>query len=84
MNSDPTNRDDWTEDQLYYAVVDADWNIGMTARYSQGVVLTFRKHYTSNFPGMEKREVAGTDHADAMRKFLAELDAESADSSAQN
>lgn len=58
---------------LYHKVLDADWNIGTTEITTYGVTLTFRKHYTSDFPGMETRTVHGKDRNDAIRKFLAEL-----------
>jgi len=56
-----------------HQVLPADWNIGNTQVTSYGVTLTFRKHYTSDFPGMETRTVHGKDRDDAIRKFLAEL-----------
>ncbi len=59
---------------LYHTVLDADWNIGSTEVSSYGVTLTFRKHYTSDFPGMETRTVHGKDRNDAIRKFLKELE----------
>lgn len=71
-------QDDRTESDLYHEVLMADWNIGKTARHSFGVTLTFRYKYTSDFPGMVTREVSGTDRADAMRKFLAQLKEERA------
>jgi hypothetical protein len=67
--------DDRTEDELSQEISRADWNLGHIADTSYGVTATFRKHYTSFFPGVETRNVTGTDVADAMRKFLAELDA---------
>jgi hypothetical protein len=68
--------DDRTDDDLYHEVMSADWNIGTTAVSSDGVTLTFRKHYTSDCAGVETRKVFGKDRADAMRKFLVELESE--------
>ncbi|HKG24580.1 MAG TPA: hypothetical protein VKB09_02980 [Thermomicrobiales bacterium] len=69
---------DRTGDELRYAVMMADWNIGKTGITSYGVTLTFRYKYTSDFPGVVTRDVSGTDRADAMRKFLAQLKEEPA------
>jgi len=56
-----------------HQVLPADWNIGTTQITSHGVTLTFRKHFTSDVPGMETRTVHGKDQDDAIRKFLTEL-----------
>jgi hypothetical protein len=59
---------------LVQQLMDSDWNIGTAAVTSYGVTLTFRKHYTSDVPGMETRTVHGKDRSDAIRKFLAEME----------
>lgn len=58
---------------LYHKALQADWNATHPARTTDGVTITFRKHYTSAAPGVESRQVHGNDTKDAMRKFLAEL-----------
>lgn len=66
--------DEMNDDELYLEVIRRDWNIGHTAVSSYGVVLTFREHYTSDFPGMVTREFFGSDRADAMRTFLKDFE----------
>jgi hypothetical protein len=68
--------DDRSDSELYQLLQTHDWNTSCTAVSTDGVTVTFRKHYTSDFPGMEARTVVGKDRADAMRRFLAELESE--------
>lgn len=56
-----------------HQVLPADWNISAHKRSTYGVTVVFRKHYTSDVPGMETRTVHGKDRDDAIRKFLLEL-----------
>lgn len=58
---------------LYHKVQRADWNIGHVATVTTGKTVTFRRHYTSDAPGVEKRQVHGENVNDAIRTFLAEL-----------
>jgi hypothetical protein len=69
-------QDQRTHDDLINDLLDADWNLRLLSRTSDGVMVSFRKHYTSDFPGMETREVGGKDEDEVIRTFLAELDAE--------
>ncbi len=78
MVSDQGERDKRTSDKLYSDLVNADWNIGKTAYSTHGVTLTFRHHYTSDFPGMTAREVHGKDQDEAIRTFLKQLAEENA------
>jgi len=59
-------------DRLYAA----DWRVSSTARTTQGVTVTFRKHFTSDVPGMETRQTHGHNANDAIVKLLAELEKE--------
>lgn len=78
MVSDQGERDERTSDELYSDLLKADWNIGKTAYSTYGVTLTFRHHYTSDFPGMTTREVHGKDRDEAIRTFLKQLEEETA------
>ena len=78
MAADQGERDERTSDELYRELQKADWNISNTARSTYGVTLTFRHHYTSNFPGMTTREVHGKDRDEAIRTFLKQLEEEKA------
>jgi hypothetical protein len=79
MTSGRRNREGMTHEELYSELLaTSDWNIGMTSSSTYGVTITFRKHYTSDMPGMETREVFGKDDADAIRKFLEDLDEQAA------
>lgn len=57
--------DDPSDTELYQLLQTHDWNTSCTAVSTDGVIVTFRKHYTSDFPGMEARNVVGKDRADA-------------------
>jgi hypothetical protein len=78
MASETRTYDDMTEDELTTELYARDWNVGDTAIYTTGVVLTFRKHYTAHvgYPGVETRTMDGENDADAIRKFLVTLDNE--------
>lgn len=78
MVSDQRERDERTSDELYSDLLKAGWNIGKTAYSTYGVTLTFRHHYTSDFPGMTAREVHGKGKDDAIRTFLKQLEEENA------
>jgi hypothetical protein len=74
VSNEKRNRDEMTYDELYVELLaTTDWNVGDRDYSTDGVVLTLRKHYTSNAPGVETREVFGTDEADAFRRFFDEL-----------
>lgn len=78
MISNQGDRDERTSDELYTDLLKADWNISKTAYSPYGVTLTFRHHYTSDFPGMTTREVHGRDWDEAIRTFLKQLEEEKA------
>ncbi len=63
-------------------LLEKDWNISTTALTTYGVTVTFRKHYTSDFPGMETRTVHAKDDDEAIRIFLKQLE-EEADAATQ-
>lgn len=74
-----SEQDNRSADDLDHELLQADWHVREIGGTTSGTTVTFRKHYTSDFPGMETRAVSGNDAADATRKFLAELAAEDAD-----
>jgi hypothetical protein len=79
MEDDEHRQDERTHEELRHELALRNWNIGKRADGTGGVTLTFRRRYTSNAPGVETRKVHGKDETDAVRKFLAELDAERTD-----
>ena len=75
---DTSSTHERTEAELEQEIRRFDWNLGRTVHTSDGVTLTFRKHYTSFFPGVETKDVTGKDVREAMQTFLAELQAQAA------
>ena len=73
-------QDDRSHADLYGDLLAADWNVRLLSQTSDGVVVSFRKHYTTDFPGMETREIGGKDQDEAIRTFLAKLKGHSAQS----
>jgi hypothetical protein len=71
-------RDERTSEELYSDLLKADWNISNTGYSTYGATVTFRHHYTSDFPGMTTRTVHGKDQDDAIRIFLKQLEEERA------
>jgi hypothetical protein len=82
MGKSERDQNERTHEELRRTLMMHDWNIGAWADGTSGVTLTFRKHYTSDAPGVETRRVHGKDEDDAIRTFLTELEAEAVDSSA--
>ncbi len=76
MGGDQGERDERSHDELYRDLLKADWNISSTGYSTYGATVVFRKHYTSDFPGMETRTVHGKDEDDAIRIFLKQLEEE--------
>jgi hypothetical protein len=73
MGDEPRGIDQMTRSELEQEVSAVGWNIGKIAETSVGMILTFRKHYTSDFLGVETKVVDGENASEAIRKFLREL-----------
>jgi hypothetical protein len=71
---EPKPLEELSEKELDRMVLDADWHVSHTSRSTYGVALTFRYHYTSDFPGMITRTFHGRDHSEALIKFLKDLE----------
>ena len=76
MAADQGGRDERSHEELYSEVLKADWHMSSSMESTYGATVTFRKHSTSDFPGMETRTVHGKDEDDAIRLFLKQLDGE--------
>lgn len=73
MNEELLPIDQMHDDDLYWEILARDWNSCGVARTSDLLTVTFRRHYTSFFKGLETRDVTGRDRSDVERQFLTQL-----------